>query len=760
MISIAPLKTWVVDILEERENDPNKSVFKMPFVVMSSGAKIYKADAKMEYKNQIKEKIQEILLGKQTAEYNGCIISNQIDTKFTYQTSETVVGIDFDGKPIKIVGESGRLISTPIIESIDVSSENSGILRQADVNIRCFSLKQFEMFELFFCKAQMDILLEWGDGSQYDILKQGNILYPKNNYTKFVNEFRELCKPTTEQFSKYLEKCKNSKGTYDRMAGKLTNYQYSIEGDGTYNIRLQISQGNEYNLALPPRIENQYTSIATPTDAKDKNNEFVNWKATIKKLLKLNSDFIDKLQEKEWKNDFFNWKKVNEDKGDEVTSNRKYLSLRFILKILMNNLIADGGNTNDIIFKIPNDKNQKGSFDFFDVGGAKDEIIPISIHKNMIAPTEDVLFPIETAAKITFDKNGNLVWNSTETEDNRINGLSILVNKDVNYLLNSDGFFQLTKIKLVPKGVNESIGNALNIFIDLGKIADCWERAISRVDFLAQILDIINQNSIGMLKLRYGTFRQDQDATVIDTRLSLAFDKEATTGRKEYRFKPGTLKSNVREFSYNFELANFIAGATLYNANAFLANIKDAKEKGKTTVDDILTELKPNQAIWKSIDYSSFANADGFFAVNQIQYVQLDEVLKQVEVKPKKEDKEDNAKLSQSNQKVIKKFKVGKLNYKTFVVNDNDWLYNHMYATKGGKGNEDKFVSIPTPIDITVKIDGISGISFGELIKVDGVPEILNKVGHFYITDIKHNVDSQNGWTTTLNASFRWNSKN
>jgi len=752
MISIAPLKTWVVDILEERENNPNKSVFKMPFVVMSSGAKIYKTDAKAEYKNDIKDKIIEILLGKETAKYNGCIISNQIDVELNYQNAETIVGVDFDGKEIKVEGENGRLISTPIIESIDVSSENSGILRQADVNIRCFSLKQFEMFELFFCKAQMDILLEWGDGSEYDILKRGNILYPKNDYQKFVGEFRELCKPTTEQFSKYLEKCKNSKGTYDRMAGKLTNYQYSIEEDGTYNIKLTISQGNEYNLALPPRIETVYTSIATPTDAEDQNNEFVNWKATIKQLLKLNSDFIDKLQEKEWKNDFFNWKKVNEDKGDEVASNRKYLSLRFILKILMNNLIADGGNTNDIIFKIPNDKNQKGSFDFFDVGGAKDEIIPISIHKNMIAPTEDVLFPIETAAKITFDKNGNLVWNSNQTEDNRINGLSILVNKDVNYLL--------TKTKLVPKGVSESIGNALNIFIDLGKIADCWERAISRVDFLAQILDIINQNSIGMLKLRYGTFRQDQDATVIDTRLFLSFDKEATTGRKEYRFKPGTLKSNVREFNYNFELPNFIAGATLYNANAFLANIKDAKTKGKSTLIEILTELKPNASIFKSIDYSSFANADGYYAVNQIQYEQLDEIVKPEDKESKKDDKEENTKLSQSPQKLIKKFKLGKLNYKTFVVNDNDWLYNHMYATKEGKGNEDKYVSIPTPIDITVKIDGISGISFGELIRVDGVPELLNKVGHFYITDIKHNVDSQNGWTTTLNASFRYNNKN
>lgn len=759
MISIAPLKTWVVDILEERENDPNKSVFKMPFVVMSSGAKIYKSDAQLQYKNDIKEKIQKILTGTDKATYNGCIITNWTDISLNYQSAETIVGIDFDGKYIKVEGESGRLISTPIIESIDVSSENSGILRQANVNVRCFSLKQFEMFELFFCKAQMDILLEWGEGSQYDILKQGNILYPKNNYTTFTEEFRSLCKPTTNQFKKYLEKCQDSKGTYDRMAGKLTNYQYSIEPDGTYNIRLEISQGNEYNLALPPRFETKYKNIATPSDKKG--NEFVQWKNQIKEnLIGIHSEFIDKLEEKDWKNDFFNWKKVNEDKGDEAASNRKYLSLRFILKVLMNNIVANGGTTNDLIFKIPNDKREKGNFDFFDVDGATDEIIPISISKNIIAPSEDVLFPTETAALITFDKDGELIWNNKSTEDNRINGLSVIVNKTVSYLSpNSNDKGKIEKKPLAPK-LNEVIGNALNIFVDFGKIGDCWERAITRADFLAQILDVINANSLGMIKLRYGTFRQDQDATVIDTRLSLPLDSiPADSGRKEYRFKPGTLKSNVREFSYNFELPNLLAGATLYNANAFLANVKEAKKNGKTKVDELLKELKPNEAIWKSIDYSSFANADGYYAINQIQYIQLDEVLKQKEDKKDEKPKEDNVKLSLANQKQIKKFKVGKLKYKTFVVNNPDWLYDKINDKNTEEFNKDKYVPLPTPIDITVKIDGISGITFGELIKVDGVPEILNKVGHFYITDIKHNVDSQNGWTTTLVASFRWNSK-
>ena len=767
MINIAPLKTWVVDILEDRENNPQKSVFKMPFVIMSSGAKIYKSPADVKYKNQIREKIQQILLGKEDALYNGCIITNHINPTLNYQSGETILGYDFDGKLIKTPYEKDRLISTPIIESVDVSSENSGILRQANVKIRCFSLKQFELFELFFCKAQMDILLEWGEGSEFEILKKQNIIEPKNNYTNFVGSFRSLCKPSTDQFKGYLDKCKDSNGTYDRMAGKLTNYQYTIDSNGTYDITLEISQGNEYNLALPPRFESTYTNIATATEKADvAKNTFPNWKNQIYTSLKgLNKDLIDGLNEKDWKNDFFNWRKVNEDKEDESASNRKYLSLRFVLKILMNNIVSQAKFEEQLKFKVPNENDE---FKFFDVGGASDEIVPISIHKNILSPTDDVLFPTETAAKITLDKSGQIIYNTKSTEDNKINGKSIFVNKDVFYLsTNSNDKKVIDKIKLTPKSQTESIGNALNIFIDFGKIGDCWERAISRADFLAQILDLINENSFGMLKLRLGTFRQDQDATVIDTRLYLAYDtkpvSQSDTGRKEYRFKPGSLKSNVREFNYNFELPNFLAGATLYNANAFLANVKKAKKDGLKVVDPKkgLLELKPTDAIWKAIDYSSFGNSDGLFAINQIQYEQLGEVIKSDESinSAKKDDTEDNKTLKASNLEKIQKFKVGKLNYKIFAIKDVAWLYNKFYELKEGETYEDKFVSTPTPIDITVKIDGISGITFGELIKVDGVPEILNKVGHFYITDIKHNVDSQNGWTTTLVASFRWNSK-
>jgi hypothetical protein len=66
----------------------------------------------------------------------------------------------------------------------------------------------------------------------------------------------------------------------------------------------------------------------------------------------------------------------------------------------------------------------------------------------------------------------------------------------------------------------------------------------------------------------------------------------------------------------------------------------------------------------------------------------------------------------------------------------------------------EKNKSLLTPIQISLTIDGISGISCGEYFKCDGVPEIHNQIGAFQIENVKHSVGSE-GWYTTLEARWR-----
>jgi len=57
-----------------------------------------------------------------------------------------------------------------------------------------------------------------------------------------------------------------------------------------------------------------------------------------------------------------------------------------------------------------------------------------------------------------------------------------------------------------------------------------------------------------------------------------------------------------------------------------------------------------------------------------------------------------------------------------------------------------------TNIHVTLTIDGLAGFNCGEYFHIDGLPETYNLLGVFRITNVKHNITDDNGWTTTLDT--------
>ena len=104
------------------------------------------------------------------------------------------------------------------------------------------------------------------------------------------------------------------------------------------------------------------------------------------------------------------------------------------------------------------------------------------------------------------------------------------------------------------------------------------------------------------------------------------------------------------------------------------------------------------------------------------------------------------------------KFKIKKGDVRTFIYLDYAFILDYLKLT--GKDNKlaKNTYELVTPITINVKIDGISGITCGETFKIDGIPEQYNRLGDFQITNTKHNIDKDNGWTTTLEAMFMYGS--
>ena len=131
------------------------------------------------------------------------------------------------------------------------------------------------MFELFFCKPGMNVLLEYGDNTldrkSYPQLsgrevqpftKSSDALIQKTDYGKFVESFANYYRVNTESLKTYLQNVERARGTYDLVAGKVTDYSFSIDKDSTYTVNIEISQGNQMTLAIPVNISNDITFYA------------------------------------------------------------------------------------------------------------------------------------------------------------------------------------------------------------------------------------------------------------------------------------------------------------------------------------------------------------------------------------------------------------------------------------------------------------------------------------------------------------------
>lgn len=738
MIYLAPMKKWVVDVLDSREKNPNMSNTKMPFVIMTSAAKIVKHTTQ-QTREAVLNSVKEVVEGKGVVEHLGCIISNHIDPNINYSHANPYVGYDFNGKLVTVNGESGRKISPPIIESVDIDTNGVGnTLKEARVRVRCFSLKQYEMFELFFCKPAMHILLEYGDNSNSSVLN--DVMVSKSKYSDFVKIFREFTNPNTKQFAEYLKKCEDSNGSYDRVAGKLINYSYSIDTDSTYNVELTIAQSNEYSLALPKAFVTNYSAVSTPNNKSL--DTFEEWQnQIINDLPGLNANYIKSLKKDVWKKDFFNWGKSDETDIEKAASNDPYISLRFLLDILMNNIVSEGEVSKTFKFELPYRFKKKGG----------ESILPFNVHKNIISSSPSIIFPNKELPKFNLNTKTNKIDIDTKKIDGSINGYTLFDNDAFDYI---DPLNDIIKIQ--QSTTEFRIGNALNIFIRYKDIGELWEKNYSRKAFLVDILDKINEASYGTFRLIYANINEGDAASIIDSKLYVdellpsKLNKQSSF-RKEYRFKPTTINSNVREFTFNFELTNQVAAATVFNMNKYLAGIKN-----KTTADKIPL---PNEA-YQSIDYSSFSTADGLYSINQIEYEQLMESTKATPPNANiKEDTSFEAKVAERAYNLKQtKFKIKKGDVRTLIYLDYAFILDYLKPT--GKDNKlaKNTYELVTPITINVKIDGISGITCGETFKIDGIPEQYNRLGDFQITNTKHNIDKDNGWTTTLEAMFMYGS--
>jgi hypothetical protein len=556
-------------------------------------------------------------------------------------------------------------------------------------------------------------------------------LFTKTDYNNFVDIFSNYYRFTNTSFKRFQQHVEKSLGSYDFVAGKVTEFNFGIESDGTYTISLDISQGNQMSLAIPTNISNDKAQTDTP--GKSKNGEqFDQWIAQLCADLNIEKDKLS-ASKSDWENEFFNWGKVSDTKQDETASTERYISLRFILKKLMNySLFQTGYEPNTFDFKIPT----------YNIGGSQKEYIPIRSHKNIISSNTDIIYPNKQMITFVAPTNGDkadIINISNKTIDCSINGYSVndgvIVQDDEGSIIN-------------PTTKDGCCGNALNIFLNYKLLVQIWKATYSRIDFITAILDAINSNSLGKFRLIVGNVKEGTSATIMD--YTSQSKNPIPVDNLIYRFNPNTIQSNVIDFSFNFEMSNLVAGRTVFNSQRFLTNAL----KNITDTDKALSDIPLPDNIFQEFDMSMMSNADGRFSLNMIELSAIEKNFRDTVNKPTTFDNSEgeapqNEAINYTDiidGKSIKfKFKDG---IKTLIFTDTELIRKAI-----SEPEEDK-KSILSPITVTLVIDGINGFNCGEYFRINGVPEIYNQIGVFQITNIKHSVSAE-GWRTTLEAQFR-----
>ena len=134
-------------------------------------------------------------------------------------------------------GSNFGLQPMPGIIGANVRTLNRGSIRKAQITIKCFNRFQFEVIELLYLRLGFTMMLEWGNNkyltSENTIEKTGNTLIEEVWFGDTSYSQLEMLNEIEKKREQYL-------GNYDGFFGRVSNFTWSFEEDGSYSITIDL----------------------------------------------------------------------------------------------------------------------------------------------------------------------------------------------------------------------------------------------------------------------------------------------------------------------------------------------------------------------------------------------------------------------------------------------------------------------------------------------------------------------------------------
>jgi len=140
------------------------------------------------------------------------------------------------------------LVPMPGIETADIKFLNRGSIKRATVKIKAHNKAQFDIIDALYLRLGYSVLLEWGNSMYVKDIKTNNLI---TNYNTLIDNNKgwfseKFSQASTSQILNAIRAYRVGKsGNYDGMFGKVSNFSWSFNNDGSYDIELKlISHGD------------------------------------------------------------------------------------------------------------------------------------------------------------------------------------------------------------------------------------------------------------------------------------------------------------------------------------------------------------------------------------------------------------------------------------------------------------------------------------------------------------------------------------
>ena len=164
-------------------------------------------------------------------------------------------------------GTTFGIVPPPGITDISIQCKNRGSIREATVNLIAQNKFQFELIEMLYLRLGYSMMLEWG----WDKYQKSNTQKIASVETTIIEDFwftwREKSFLTVlDKIEVYRDKYD---GNYDGFLGKVVNFDWSFNPDGTYDIMIKLITVGDVIESLTVNLPQKLTSLAEIDEQKN-----------------------------------------------------------------------------------------------------------------------------------------------------------------------------------------------------------------------------------------------------------------------------------------------------------------------------------------------------------------------------------------------------------------------------------------------------------------------------------------------------------